>query len=174
MTNEHPYLCIGPRAMPLPRSTEQINLHISHLLRRKKLNIQVARFQSLHVHMCVGSSFTFRRPGQVLHAGILGIQAPQTVCHDNSRDEKCFRSGMVCQAFLIEPSLIDWAVWHACTPKWVSSTMTNLYFVLHHQRDTCDKIMQAPTDLLSLFLPLLVQHSKLHNVSLCSLQRVST
>src|SRR6266702_1850388 len=115
-------------------------------------NMQVARFQSPHVHVCADSYFSSRKPGRVPHVGItlhLHLCSPVDAVQLEEVHEERTQVGR------------------------------GRLLVLHRQRtqparDTCDKIVQAPTVLLSLYPPLLVQQSKPHNVSLRSPPRVST
>ena len=111
------------------------------------LNMPVARFQSLHVRVCAGSSSTFRKHGQVPRAGTMLhphlLPLVDAVQLEEAHDERT----QVGQGSLL---------------------------VLHRRRDTRDKTVQAPTELLSLSLPLLVQQSRPHTGSLRSPPRVLT
>jgi len=108
-------------------------------------NTQVAPFQSPHVHVCVGLSFTFRKHGQVPHVGTTLLlhlfPLVDAVPLEEAYDERAGRG---------------------------------ILLVLHPQRDTRDKTVQAPTELLSPYLPPLDPQNRPHNGSLRSPRRVST
>lgn len=110
------------------------------------LNMQVARFRSLHVRVCAGSSFTFRKHGQVPHVGITLLPHRFPLVDAVQLEEA--HDGPVGRGSLL---------------------------VLYRQRDTRDKTVQAPTEHLSpYYIPLLVQQNRPHNGSSRSPRRVST